>query len=255
MLGSSRLLASYLTLGLVHAFAGKQVLLKRRRQTISKLHADKSTTGVSEPSPLLLQPFAPAADPNYLTTGPIGEGDFIIQRTGDPTADELSNENILKIVTIECTDLEVNTLAWKALGYRFNPDTNQWSNEMCFPKWRDKYPTPPDLVGMRRIYEKEIDQPVLKANQSIVRSVPVEFKQSLKKNLIPLGFKGYKYAELTPNKTRRAQVANWLLYFRDELFGYTIDELQERRRLQKQAEEKALEGKPAEWKPPVTEVF
>jgi hypothetical protein len=35
-----------------------------------------------------------------------------------PTQEELSNENIL-IVSIQCSDLEVNTLVWKCLGYRF----------------------------------------------------------------------------------------------------------------------------------------
>lgn len=72
-----------------------------------------------------------------------------------------------------------------------------------------------------------------------------------------------KYAELTPNKTRRAQCANWLLYYREELFGYTLEELKERRRLKKEAEEeekRRLEketGKSVqdEWKPPVKEVF
>jgi hypothetical protein len=53
-----------------------------------------------------------------------------------------------------------------------------------------------------------------------------------------------------------------LLYYREELFGYTVEELNERRRIKKKAEEaekKRLEaeGKPEEdeWKPPVTEVF
>jgi hypothetical protein len=58
-------------------------------------------------------------------------------------------------------------------------------------------------------------------------------------------------SELTPNKTRRAQCANWLLYYREELFGYTLEELLERKRLRLQAE---AESSP-EWKPPVTEVF
>jgi len=72
-----------------------------------------------------------------------------------------------------------------------------------------------------------------------------------------------QYAELTPNKTRRAQCTNWLLYYRMELFGYTIEELRERRRIrreQKEEEERkmreAAEGKKEdEWKPPVKEVF
>lgn len=212
--------------------------------------------------PELLQPFVPALDPMYSARGPVGEKDFVISRLGGPNKEELSNENLLKIVMIECSDLEVNTLVWKCLGYRFDPESEKWLNTECFPNWKEKYPEPPDLIGMKRIYSKEVDQPSLKANQAIVRSVPVDNKQSLKTHLKPYGFKGYKYAELTPNKTRRAQCANWLLYYREELFGYSVEELRERRRLKKEAEEaekKRLEaegkGKGDEWKPPVKEVF
>jgi hypothetical protein len=81
---------------------------------------------------------------------------------------------------------------WKCLGYRFDADNEQWKNDDVFPKWREKYPTPPDLIGMQRIYSKEVDQPSLRANQSLVRSVPVDNKQSLKTHLRPLGFTGYK---------------------------------------------------------------
>lgn len=67
---------------------------------------------------------------------------------------------------------------------------------------------------------------------------------------------------LTPNKTRRAQCANWIIFFREELFGYTVEELRERRRLKKEAEAAAEakmreEGKEVEdtWQAPVKEVF
>ena len=59
--------------------------------------------------PDILLPFLPAADPKYSVRGPVGDGDFICTRSGGPTADELSNENIIKIVRIECSDLEVGT--------------------------------------------------------------------------------------------------------------------------------------------------
>ena len=209
-----------------------------------------------EIKPDILKPFLPAADPNYMNNGPVGESSFVLSRVGGPTKEELMNENILKIVTIECSDLEVNTLCWKCLGYRFNEETQSWTNTECFPNWRGKYPTPPDMIGMQRIYSPEIDKPSLKANQAIVRSVPVEHKQSLKIHLRPYGFTGYKYAELTPNKTRRAQCANWLLYYREELFGYSVEELRERRRVKKEEEEReANEAAPKDWQPPVKEVF
>lgn len=105
-------------------------------------------------------------------------------------------------------------------------------------------------------YSPEIDKPSLKANQDLVRSIPVDNKQSLKEHLKPLGFKGYQYSELTPNKTRRAQCANWLIYYREELFGYTIEELQERKRLKlEQEERRQKESTDDDWQPPVAQVY
>lgn len=99
-----------------------------------------------------LLPFLPAADPRWACIGPVGRDSFVLGREGGPTQAELSNENILKIVKIECSDLEVNTIVWKCLGYRFNSQTEEWIASECFPKWREKYPTPPDLIGMQRMY-------------------------------------------------------------------------------------------------------
>lgn len=42
--------------------------------------------------------------------------------------------------------------------------------------------------------------------KTLVRSVRSEFKQLLVDELKPLGFTGLKLDELTPNRTRRAQV-------------------------------------------------
>jgi hypothetical protein len=188
--------------------------------------------------------------------GKVGEGEFVVSREAGPTAEELSNENILKIVRSECTDLEVNTLVWKCLGYRFV--NGEWTSSECFSKWRERFPTPPDLIGMQRIYEREVDQPSLRSNQALVRSVPAEHKQSLKTHLKPLGFRGFQYAELTPNKTRRAQCANWLLYYREQLFGVTLEELLARKETRQQKQQQArVDESPVgrEWTPPVNEVF
>ena len=46
---------------------------------------------------------------------------------------------------------------------------------------------------------------------------------------------------LTPNMTRRAQVASWLLYYRTELHGVPIDELRRRRAARAAAEAAAPE--------------
>lgn len=147
-------------------------------------------------APDILEPFPAAADPKYMCEGPVGQGDFVVSRTGGPLAAELANENLLRILKIQCSDLEANTLVWKCLGYRFETDetesTGEWTAAEVFPKWKANFPAPPDLIGMQRTYSKEIDQVVLKANQHLVRSVPVDNKQSLKIHLKPLGFTGYQ---------------------------------------------------------------
>lgn len=142
--------------------------------------------------PVILEAFPEAADPNYINRGPVGEGDFIISREGEPTAEELANENIIRIVLSESTDLEVNTLVWKGLGYRFDPEKEEWNNSECFPKWKEKYPTPPDFIGMQRMYSREIDVVSLRSNQALVKSVPMENKQGLKEKMKPLGWKGFQ---------------------------------------------------------------
>jgi Domain of unknown function (DUF1823) len=216
----------------------------------SSIQISSSNSNMIQPE--ILQPFPEAANPRYMCEGEIGQGAFIVSREGGPTAEELSNENILRIVRSECSDLEVNTLLWKCLGYRFVD--GDWTSAECFPKWSERFPSPPDLIGMQRIYEREVDQPSLRSNQALVRSVPVEFKQSLKTHLKPLGFSGFKYAELTPNKTRRAQCANWLLYYREQLFGVTLEELKARK-AQKARVDASASNPLEEWTPPVTEVF
>lgn len=167
-------------------------------KTISSSKTEEDC-GCDEPKPGLPPPptpFVEALDPKYKCTGPVGQGSFVVSRTGGPTKEELSNENLYKILMIECTDLEVNTVVWKCLGYRFDEEKQEWTAAEVFPNWKEKYPNPPDLIGMARIYSKEVDQPSLKANQSLVRSVPVDNKQSLKTHLKPLGFTGYKVCVL-----------------------------------------------------------
>ena len=148
--------------------------------------------------PGIPQPYLPAMDPKYSCKGPIGEGDFVISRSGEPTAEELSNEQMLKIVKIECTDLEVNTLVWKCLGYRYRFDegAGEWQPDEVFPKWKDRFPTPPDFIGMQRVYSREVDEPSLRSNQALVRSIPAENKQNIKAALTPLGWKGYKVSSV-----------------------------------------------------------
>jgi hypothetical protein len=101
--------------------------------------------------PDILQSFLPASDPRWACIGPVGEENFVLSRERGPTDDELANENILKIVTNRCSDLEVNTLVWKCLGYRYDSTKEEWSAIECFPNWQLKHPKPPDLIGMQRM--------------------------------------------------------------------------------------------------------
>lgn len=118
----------------------------------------------------------------------------------------------------------------------------KWSPENVFPKWKAAYPEPPDVIGVSRKYWPEIDAPVKAACAALTRSVAQEHKQGIKTTLKYLGWKGFRMDGLTPNMTRRAQVANWLLYYRRELRGVPIEELKRRReerRLMEEAEAQA----------------
>lgn len=117
-----------------------------------------------------------------------------------------------------------------------------WSPENVFPKWAAAYPQPPDVIGVTRKYFPEVDAPVKAACAALTRSVAEEHKQGIKTTLKHLGWKGYRMDGLTPNMTRRAQVANWLLYYRRELRGVPVEELKRRReerRLREEAENKS----------------
>lgn len=143
--------------------------------------------------PIILEPCIAAMAPNYSEKGPVGGGGFLISRTGGPIDGELADENLYKIIDRTASDLEVNTLVWKCLGYRFDPEKEAWTPDEVFPKWKERFPDVPDVIGMRRVYSKDVDGPSLRNNQSLVKSIPVENKQSyLKEYMKPFGFTGYK---------------------------------------------------------------
>jgi hypothetical protein len=56
-----------------------------------------------------------------------------------------------------------NECCWQT-GYEKQAD-GTYSNEKVFPKWREKYPQPPDVIGVQRNYTYAIDRPSQKANQ------------------------------------------------------------------------------------------
>jgi len=90
----------------VQAFAPARPVTRRARHVASSLSAAASDE-TPEIKPDILEPFPPATDPMYSVRGSVGEGDFVVTRSGGPVAEELTNENLLKILMIECSDLEV----------------------------------------------------------------------------------------------------------------------------------------------------
>ncbi|CAM9391316.1 unnamed protein product [Ectocarpus fasciculatus] len=190
--------------------------------------AQEGTT--STPAPAARRSLDRSAPVSFIAKNNVNlDGDFISSREGGPTAEELSNENIIKVVAEKSTDEEVNVLAWKCLGYRYDAGEDAWKAVKVFSRWEAVYPEPPDFLGVTRVYEKSIDKPVMKAVQLLTRGVPTEYKRCIVEQLRPLGFTGLKMDELTPNRTRRAQVTNFLLYFRDNLWGVPLEEVERRR--------------------------
>lgn len=171
----------------------------RYRQHVVMVASSESSEDMEDMSkqeklkPIILEPCIEAMDPNYSVKGPVGGGEFLISRTGGPTDEELTDENLYKIIERKANDLEVNTLVWKCLGYRFDVDKEEWTSLEVFPKWKDRFPDPPDVIGMKRVYSKDVDGPSLRNNQALVKSIPVDNKKSyLKEYMKPFGFTGYK---------------------------------------------------------------
>jgi hypothetical protein len=108
----------------------------------------------------------------------------------------LTYDTFWMILKDEMPDADVNQLLWYCLGYRYDNSTCQWDSRGVAPEWKSEYPEPPDFIASRPAIVK------------LTRSIPPENKQLLKEEL---GFTGYKIDELTPRKTRRATMVNWLL--------------------------------------------
>ncbi|HEY9629294.1 MAG TPA: DUF1823 family protein [Coleofasciculaceae cyanobacterium] len=108
----------------------------------------------------------------------------------------LIDDTFWMILKDEMADDDVNRLLWQCLGYRYDDGTGQWDSSAVEPEWRSDYPDPPDFIASRPAIVK------------LTRSIPPQNKQLLKEKL---GFAGYKIDQLTPRKTRRATIVNWLL--------------------------------------------
>lgn len=149
----------------------------------------------------------------------------LVDKAGPVTVEELLDENILKIVDLSASDEDCNTLAWKCLGYAYVEEQGVWNADNVFPKWRAKYPEPVDLIGVTRIYDPSVDMPVRKASIDLMRAIPRDFKGGIRTLQATVGFDGFKVNELTPRITRRAQLCNFIMYYRERLHGKSLDEL------------------------------
>jgi len=166
----------------------------------------------------------------------------LVDKVGPVTAAELIDENLLKIVDLSASDEDCNILGWKCLGYHFSEEEGVWKADQVFPKWRAKYPKPVDLIGVTRIYDPKVDMPVRKASIDLMRSIPGDFKGGIRTLQATVGFNGFKVNELTPRITRRAQLCNFIMYYRERLHGKSFEELRAARLAEapKSAEEARL---------------
>ncbi len=108
--------------------------------------------------------------------------------------ENLSLETIRAILDFKLEDQAVNALVLQALGFQYDEVSQTWDATYADPEWQAD--TIPDVIANR------------KDSVKLTRSIPPEDKQLLKEQL---QFPGYTIKELTPQKTRRATAANFLL--------------------------------------------
>lgn len=127
------------------------------------------------------------------------------------TPPALTGPDLMGIVMQESPDEWVNEIVRTFLGWQQRED-GTWDNSHVQSMWLELYPdNPPDFIGRNNDYSPKHDRPVKLAVQRLARSVIREYSQLLKPTLRPYGFRGWKIEQLTPNRTRRATVTNWIL--------------------------------------------
>lgn len=149
------------------------------------------------------------------------------------TAEELEDARLLQLL-LQKRDEELNVLAWKCLGYRYiNYGAGYaWDTTYVFPKWRQRYPIPPDLVGVSG------DTPETIAAVEFLASTTAEkYQDAVERHCKSQGLR-YIGKQVNPAATRKVQVTQWLMFYRDEYFGVPMEELQRRKQQQQQAHKK-----------------
>ncbi len=114
------------------------------------------------------------------------------------TAWPLSKILLMEVLADRIDDRFVEALVWARLGYQQqNPSSNLWvAGPDTQLYWSEKFPEAPQIITQRS------------ASVHLTRSIPKQYKQSLKKHL---NFEGYQIGDLYPRRTRRATAVNWLL--------------------------------------------
>ena len=111
----------------------------------------------------------------------------------------ISKKLLFLILEDKVSDVFVCKLVWERLFYINNTSKNEWISSSLTPLfWSEKFIQAPKIISERQ------------ASVHLTRSIPKEYKQSLKEFL---NFKGYKINELYPRRTRRATAVNWLIYW------------------------------------------
>jgi hypothetical protein len=154
--------------------------------------------------------------PPAAAVAPAEEGTDGLPGASFATPAPLTASELLQIVRGETSDARVNEVLRTLLGWR-ETEPGVWDDALVPEEWRGTdggYPDgPPDFIGSKDDYSPATDRPVKKAVQKLTRSIPAEHKQILRTVLGPLGFDGWKIDQLTPNRTRRATAANWIIYY------------------------------------------
>ena len=91
---------------------------------------------------------------HYFLSEGKGEGTLILLGQPPGTTEKRGRwcrRRLLEIIYSQTTDQAVNDLVWKCLGYKKDA-SGEWNNDDVFPKWREKYPYPPDLIGVPALF-------------------------------------------------------------------------------------------------------
>lgn len=180
--------------------------------------AGQSQSQIEQKEYLVVAPPAGSWDPSCVSD-PI----FAAQKV---SAEELEDERLMALL-MQKRDEELNILTWKCLGYKYVAigAGYAWDTAGVFPKWRSKYPIPPDLAGLNGYTPETIE-----AVEFLVRLTAQEYHDALERHAKSRGLR-YSPKHVSPTATRKVEVTQWLMYYRDKYFGMPTEELLRRKQL------------------------